>query len=102
MGELWGCYDTLVHELTRRTSARNINQVLARHSSQQGGFNERGGDVVFEFEGQEMQQNQYDNEMGKTTIGVLPDSSNEPIAGVGNGEVQNIQWESIIIDIGKL
>ena len=61
-----------------------------------------GGDVVFEFEGQEMQQNQYDNEMGKTTIGVLPDSSNEPIAGVGNGEVQNIQWESIIIDIGKL
>ena len=49
-----------------------------------------------------MQQNQYDNEMGKTTIGVLPDSSNEPIAGVGNGEVQNIQWESIIIDIGKL
>ena len=26
------CYDTLVHELTRQTSARNINQVLARHS----------------------------------------------------------------------
>ena len=96
------CYDTLIHELTRQTSARNMTQVLARHSSQQGGFNERGGDVVFKFEGQEMQQNQYHNEMGKTTIGVLPDSSNEPIAGVGNGEVQNIQWESIIIDIGKL
>ena len=39
---------------------------------------------------------------GEMTIDVLPNSNNDSTASVGNGEVQNIQLESIITDTDKL